>query len=68
MPLILPILFSIISVFLIAVPIVTSPASEIGAAVLIVLSGIPVYALFVMWKRKPPFVKRLSGQLTHVNE
>jgi len=63
MPIILPILFSIISIFLIAVPIVTQPASEIGVAVLIVLSGIPVYVIFVMWKKKPRIVKRISDKL-----
>ncbi|CAL8135335.1 unnamed protein product [Orchesella dallaii] len=63
MPIILPILFSIISIFLIAVPIVTSPASEIGVAVLIVISGIPVYIIFVMWRRKPRIVKIISDKL-----
>lgn len=62
MPIILPIIFSLISVFLIAVPICTSPVGEIGVAVLIVLSGIPVYVMFVMWKRKPKFIKTISGK------
>ncbi|XP_021950140.1 Y+L amino acid transporter 2 [Folsomia candida] len=63
MPIYLPIIFLIICIFLIFVPICTSPASEIGVAVIIVLSGIPVFLVFVYWKNKPKFLQQFAVHL-----
>jgi len=66
MPLILPILFSLICVFLIAVPIVdnivNNKISETGVALIIVLSGIPVFLIFIYWENKPAWLKKLGGK------
>jgi len=57
----LPILFFLICIFLTILPIFLSPASEIGVAVLIILSGIPIYFIFIYWKNKPKFLSRLAA-------
>ena len=51
-PLIIPIIFVLICIFLIAVPAYVSPW-EVGTAVGITILGIPVYYLCVIWQTKP---------------
>lgn len=54
-------MFLIICIFLIFIPIYNSPASEVGVAVIIVVSGIPVYFSFIWWQSKPKLIQRFSG-------
>jgi amino acid transporter len=47
-----PIIYVAASVFLVVVPLYASPV-ETGFGCLIIASGIPVYLIFVSWKKKP---------------
>lgn len=58
---ILPIVFFVICVFLAVLPIYVSPV-EVGVGVAIVLTGIPVYFLFVYWQNKPLWLTRSSRE------
>lgn len=49
--------------FLLVVPVVMNPASEIGVSLSVVCSGIPAYFLFVYWKSKPKWMKNLASKL-----
>lgn len=48
-----PILYVMISAYLFFVPLYASPV-ETGIGVLIMLTGIPIYLIFIKWKSKPP--------------
>ncbi|ESO87801.1 hypothetical protein LOTGIDRAFT_179200 [Lottia gigantea] len=52
MPTFIPVSFLIVVIFLLIVPLYAAPY-DTGMGVLIVCSGIPVYILGVMWKKKP---------------
>ncbi|XP_069112799.1 large neutral amino acids transporter small subunit 1-like [Argopecten irradians] len=54
-PLFVPFLFLVFVLFLLIVPLYAAPY-DTGMAVVIVLSGIPVYVLGVVWKSKPKIV------------
>lgn len=60
MPLIIPIVFFLISAFLMVVPCYVAPY-EVGMGVLITIAGIPVYWFGVVWKDKPKPVLRAIG-------
>nr|CAH8864826.1 unnamed protein product [Trichobilharzia regenti] len=63
LPLIIPITFLLVCVFLITMPIFQTPKEVlIGSA--IVLSGIPVYLIGIVWKSKPKSFKRIYGYIT----
>ncbi|KAK7114807.1 large neutral amino acids transporter small subunit 2-like [Littorina saxatilis] len=51
-PLVIPLTFLVFVVFLLVVPLYAAPY-DTGMGVLITCTGIPVYILGVMWKRKP---------------
>nr|XP_012136967.1 PREDICTED: large neutral amino acids transporter small subunit 1-like [Megachile rotundata] len=57
-----PIIFFIICAFLVTLPCYVSPW-EVGVAVIIILSGIPVYWIFIHWKQKPKLLVRTSHNL-----
>ncbi|XP_047367016.1 Y+L amino acid transporter 2 [Vespa velutina] len=48
----LPVIFFIICTFLVILPCYVSPW-EVGVGIIIILSGIPVYSIFIYWKNKP---------------
>ncbi|XP_076283976.1 large neutral amino acids transporter small subunit 1-like isoform X4 [Lasioglossum baleicum] len=62
---VLPIIFFIICAFLVTVPCYVSPW-EVGVGVIIILSGIPVYFIFIHWKKKPKWIVRSSHNLNMV--
>ncbi|KAG8042656.1 hypothetical protein G9C98_005290 [Cotesia typhae] len=55
----LPILFLVICIFLVTVPCYVKPL-EVGSAIMIILSGIPVYWIFVQWQKKPKWLENAS--------
>ena len=34
-----------------------------GIGILIILTGVPVYFIFVYWKNKPAFIRNMSGKI-----
>ncbi|XP_011640812.1 large neutral amino acids transporter small subunit 2 [Pogonomyrmex barbatus] len=56
---ILPIIFFIICAFLVTFPCYVSPW-EVGIGIIIILSGIPVYCIFIDWKTKPDWLVNAS--------
>ncbi|KAI5698333.1 hypothetical protein M8J75_005206 [Diaphorina citri] len=59
-----PISFVLICVFLVVTPILEAPR-EVGMAVLITLSGVPVYLIGVKWRDKPEAFTRSFNALTY---
>ncbi|XP_015519338.1 large neutral amino acids transporter small subunit 1 [Neodiprion pinetum] len=58
----LPIVFFMICVFLVVLPCYESPW-EVGVGTVLILSGIPVYLIFIQWKRKPRWLVAASHEL-----
>lgn len=56
--LIWPILYLAATIFITAVPMVASPI-DTGIGILMILSAIPVYLLFIKWKTKPRWVMKI---------
>ena len=60
---IIPVVMIVVSVFLIIMPLTTEPLPSV-IAFAIILSGAPVYFIFVMerpWKLRPAFLDSCSG-------
>ncbi|XKL60528.1 hypothetical protein PGB90_007585 [Kerria lacca] len=62
-PLILPILFVIVAIFLVILPCFVKPV-EVGTGILITLIGIPVYYIFVYYKEKPQWYNNSVSNFT----
>jgi len=62
--LIFPILYIAATIFITIVPMIASP-KETGIGTCIILTGVPVYFIFIGWKNKPAIVKRTLVCLTH---
>merc|ERR1711953_459759 len=61
--LIFPILYIIASIMITVVPMAASPLNTaIGTGM--ILTGVPVYFLFIYWKNKPAIIKRILGFVT----
>merc|ERR1712141_782016 len=60
---IFPILYTLATVFITIVPMVASPV-ETGIGIAIILTGVPVYFIFVYWKNKPKFILQISATAT----
>jgi len=58
-----PVIYVIASIFITIVPMVASPV-ETGIGTAIILTGVPVYFIFVYWKNKPAFFKNMLASLT----
>merc|ERR1712186_148954 len=58
-----PILYTLATIFITIVPMVASPV-ETGIGIGIILTGVPVYFIFVYWKNKPKFILQISGIVT----
>jgi len=61
--LIWPLLYTLATIFITIVPMVASPV-ETGIGIAIILTGVPVYFVFVWWKNKPKFIQKLSANFT----
>jgi len=61
--LIFPVLYILATVYITIVPMIASPV-ETGIGIAIILTGVPVYFIFVYWKNKPRFIQKTSGTLT----
>lgn len=62
-PLIFPIIYLLASIFVTVVPMYASPV-ETGYGVLMILSSIPVYLIFISWKNKPMWFQKSMGGFT----
>ncbi|KAF6214780.1 hypothetical protein GE061_009523 [Apolygus lucorum] len=58
---ILPILFFVICIFLVTLPCYVRPM-EVGIGLLIIISGIPVYYIFI--EKRAPFLDRIGDKFT----
>lgn len=61
-PLVFPIVYLIATLFVTVVPMYASPV-ETGYGILMILSSVPVYLVFVLWKNKPKFFQRFMGKI-----
>ena len=60
-PLVFPIVYLIATVFVTAVPMYASPV-ETGYGILMILSSVPVYLVFIAWKNKPIWFQKSMGK------
>uniref|UniRef100_A0A0K2TNM9 Y+L amino acid transporter 2like [Apis florea] n=1 Tax=Lepeophtheirus salmonis TaxID=72036 RepID=A0A0K2TNM9_LEPSM len=58
-----PIIYIIATIFITVVPMIASPV-ETGIGIGIILTGVPVYFIFVAWKNKPKVIQSASGYMT----
>jgi len=58
-----PIIYTIATIFITIVPMIASPI-ETGIGIAIILTGVPVYFIFVYWKNKPQFIQSILGTFT----
>jgi hypothetical protein len=56
-----PILYLLATVFVTVVPMYASPV-ETGYGCLMILTSVPVYFLFIAWKRKPKSFEKAMGE------
>lgn len=59
--LIFPLLYLLASIFVTVVPMYASPV-ETGYGVLMILTSVPVYLLFIAWKNKPIWFQKSMGK------
>ncbi|PNF29741.1 Y+L amino acid transporter 2 [Cryptotermes secundus] len=62
---IFPIIFFIICLFLVTLPFYVSPW-EVGIGLVLIISGIPMYLIFIYWKDKPLWLIRISDSFNLV--
>lgn len=60
--LIWPTIYIAASIFITIVPMLADPKGT-GMGVLIILTGVPVYVVFIGWKNKPRFLQNAIGKL-----
>jgi len=63
--LIWPFLYCLATVFITIVPMIASPV-ETGIGIAIILTGVPVYFIFIYWKNKPAMVQKMSVGFTKI--
>lgn len=56
-PLVFPVVYLFATAFVTIVPMIASPV-ETGYGLLMILTSIPVYLLFVAWKNKPKWFQK----------
>eukprot|EP00090_Calanus_glacialis_P037224 TRINITY_DN6387_c0_g1_i1.p1 TRINITY_DN6387_c0_g1~~TRINITY_DN6387_c0_g1_i1.p1 ORF type:complete len:497 (+),score=113.46 TRINITY_DN6387_c0_g1_i1:95-1585(+) len=61
--LIFPIIYIIATIFITVVPMISTPV-ETAMGLAIIATGIPVYFIFIAWKNKPVFIKKMIGGVT----
>jgi hypothetical protein len=59
--LIFPVVYLIATIFVTVVPMYASPR-DTGYGILMILTSIPVYALFIAWRNKPKWFIRMMGK------
>ena len=59
--LIFPIIYIIATIFITVVPMISTPV-ETAMGLAIIATGIPVYFIFIAWKNKPVFIKKIIGE------
>ena len=59
--LIFPIIYIIATIFITVVPMISTPV-ETAMGLAIIATGIPVYFIFIAWKNKPVFIKKMIGR------
>lgn len=59
-PMVFPIVYLLATVFVTVVPMYASPV-ETGYGVLMILTAIPVYIIFIAWRSKPKWFNRSMG-------
>jgi len=65
--LVFPILYIIASIMITVVPMAAEPMNTaIGTGM--ILTGVPVYIIFVYWKNKPKFVKKIFAVITEITQ
>ncbi|KAH8294962.1 hypothetical protein KR018_004734 [Drosophila ironensis] len=62
-PMVFPIVYLIATMFVTVVPMYASPV-ETGYGILMILSSIPVYLVFIAWKNKPIWFQKTMVSLT----
>lgn len=62
-PLVFPIIFLVMCLFLTLMPLYASP-TETGMGLVILISGVPAYFIFVRWSTKNKFVRKISECVT----
>lgn len=61
-PLIWPIIYIAASIFITVVPMLADPYGT-GMGALMILTGVPVYVIFIAWKNKPAPLQKCIGKL-----
>ncbi len=56
-----PVIYVLATIYITIVPMIASPV-ETGIGVAIILTGVPVYFIFVAWKNKPRPIRAASGR------
>lgn len=59
--LIFPIFYLLATLFVTIVPMIATPV-ETGIGILMILSSIPVYGVFIAWKNKPKWFQKAMGK------
>ncbi|KAK7872247.1 hypothetical protein R5R35_012103 [Gryllus longicercus] len=58
-----PIIYIIASIFVTVVPMIASPV-ETGYGCLMIATSVPVYFIFIYWRRKPETIQKAIGAVT----
>ena len=61
-PIIVPIIFLICEIVLIAIPLLTQEMANIIGGILVMAVGVVYYGIFVLWKNKPRAYKAWVGK------
>eukprot|EP00092_Neocalanus_flemingeri_P066384 GFUD01080851.1.p1 GENE.GFUD01080851.1~~GFUD01080851.1.p1 ORF type:complete len:507 (-),score=117.75 GFUD01080851.1:107-1573(-) len=58
-----PVIYIIATIFITVVPMISTPV-ETGIGIGIIATGIPVYFIFIAWRNKPVFIKKIICGVT----
>jgi len=58
-----PILYVLATIVICGLPMIITPV-ETAIGLAMILSGVPVYFIFVFWKNKPEMIRRWSSNFT----
>ena len=61
LPLAIPVIYAFIVLLLVAIPLVTNPMQSAAGLALMLGTGLPYYALEVVWNKKPAWIKAKTG-------
>lgn len=60
-PMVYPILYLLATAFVTIVPMIASP-KETGVGLLMILTSVPVYFIFIAWRSKPKAFQKTMGE------